>query len=162
MQQFTLKLDPWATSSLLHKAIRRGEAELAQAAATSFYRYRGQAIWRRLLNIAFEDVGIADPDLVAEIAWLATNKRARSAIGDDSTIIQDFVAKLAACPKDRSTDYLICATLKLDEGRAHQAELSGRSTNELITIAADTHQSLIRRSAACLREIGRASGRERV
>ena len=113
MQQFTLKLDPWATSSLLHKAIRRGEAELAQAAATSFYRYRGQAIWRRLLNIAFEDVGIADPDLVAEIAWLATNKRARSAIGDDSTIIQDFVAKLAACPKDRSTDYLICATLKL-------------------------------------------------
>lgn len=150
MQNITLKLDPWATSSLLQKAIRRGETELAQSAATSLYRYRGQAIWRRLINIIFEDVGIANPDLVAEVVWLATDKRARSTIGDDPDLVQDFVARLAASPKDRSTDYLICATLKLDEGRAQQAELCCKSIDEMIAIAADAEQPLIRRSAAAL------------
>lgn len=149
MQTITLKLDPWATSSLLQKAIRRGETELAQNAAASLYRYRGPAIWRRLINIAFEDVGIGNPDLVAEVVWLATNKRARSAIGDDADLILDLVAKLAASPKDRSTDYLFCATVKADAGRA-QANLSGEPVYELIAIAADIDEPIIRRSAAAL------------
>ena len=150
MRNITLKLDPWATSSLLQKAIRRGEIELAQWAAAGFYQYRGQGIWRRLLNIAFEDIGIADPELLLELASVATDKQLRSILGADLDLIGDFTRRMAEAPKDRSTDYLICATIKLDEGRAQQIDLSHKPIDELITIAADTEQPLIRRSAAAL------------
>lgn len=53
-------IDAWTASSLLQKAIRRGETEYAQAAAINFHKLRGNAIWRRLTLIAYEDIGIGD------------------------------------------------------------------------------------------------------
>ncbi len=150
MQNITINLDPWATSSLLHKSIRRGEVELAQWAAASFYRYRGQGIWRRLLNIAFEDIGIADPDLVLEVARIATDKQLRAVLGADLDLIADLACRMAEAPKDRSTDYLICASIKLPCGQAEQRELAHKSVEELVVIAADNAQPLMRRAAASL------------
>ncbi len=65
-----LPLDPWTASSLLQKAIRRGDTDLAQWAASTLHRQRGASIWRRLVLIAFEDVGIGDLALV-EHRWEA-------------------------------------------------------------------------------------------
>jgi len=101
-----LKLDPWSASSLLQKAIRRGDTDLAQRAASLFYRYRGTAIFRRLLHIAIEDVGIANIALVSEIATLVTDKPLRDILGSDIELIHDTCGKLASSPKDRSADYL--------------------------------------------------------
>src|SRR3972149_7435199 len=56
--------DPWIANSLMQKAIRRGDVELAQRAALSFHALRGSAIWRRLMIIAFEDVGIGSCEAV--------------------------------------------------------------------------------------------------
>ena len=53
--------DPWLISSLLQKSIRRGETDIARRAALTLSKHRGAAIWRRLIVIAFEDIGIA-PD----------------------------------------------------------------------------------------------------
>jgi hypothetical protein len=50
--------DPWVISSLLQKSIRRGETDTAQRSARTFYQLKGSAIWRRLMVIAFEDIGI--------------------------------------------------------------------------------------------------------
>lgn len=150
MPKTTLKLDPWAASSLLHKAIRRGEVELAQRAAASLIQYRGQAIWRRLTNIGFEDIGIADPDLVLELSRLANDKQLRAVLGADFDLIADLTRRMAEAPKDRSTDYLICATLKLDRGRAEQSELANKPVDEQVDVAADVGQPLIRRAAASL------------
>jgi hypothetical protein len=145
-----LKLDPWATSSLLQKAIRRGEIALAQHAAQELYRYRGKAIWRRLINIAFEDVGIADPALVAEVTFLASNEKARSILGQEQALIDDLCRRLADAPKDRSADYLFCSALKSGRGRAEQRRLATHTTAELIAIAADGAQPLLTRAAAGL------------
>lgn len=150
MQNITINLDPWATSSLLHKAIRRGEVELAQWAAAAFYRYRGQGIWRRLLNIAFEDIGIADPLLVLEVARIATDKQLRAVLGADLDLIADLACRMAETPKDRSTDYLICATIKLPCGQAEQHKLAQKPADELVDVAADNAQPLMRRAAASL------------
>ena len=150
MQNITINLDPWATSSLLHKAIRRGEVELAQWAAAAFCRYRGQGIWRRLLNIAFEDIGVADPDLVLEVARIATDKQLRAVLGADLNLIADLTRKMAVAPKDRSTDYLICSTIKLPCGQAEQRELAKKPVDELVDVAADNAQPLMRRAAASL------------
>lgn len=148
--KLTLKLDPWAASSLLQKAIRRGEAELAQHAARTLYRQRGNAIWRRLIGIAFEDVGIAEPELVSELTSLATDKTLRTVLGDDTGLMLDLVSRLAAAPKDRSADYLFCAALKLSEGRREHERLSSIAFDELIAIAADPSQPLMRRAVATL------------
>lgn len=102
-----LKLDPWAASSLLQKAIRRGDCDLAKQAALLFYRYRGAAIWRRLFHIAVEDVGIANIALVSNAASIATDKPLRNILGSDTELIQDICDQLASSPKDRSADYLI-------------------------------------------------------
>jgi len=66
-----LRLDPYATSSLLQKAIRRGEGDLAERAAIRLYRLRGKGIWRRLLVIAFEDVGIGSVESLVKTATMA-------------------------------------------------------------------------------------------
>jgi replication-associated recombination protein RarA len=49
-------------SSLLQKSIRRSEAEIARRAAFTFFHLKGAAVWRRLMVIAFEDVGIGSVD----------------------------------------------------------------------------------------------------
>lgn len=146
----TLKLDPWATSSLLQKAIRRSEVELALHAARELYRYRGKAVFRRLLNVAFEDVGIANPELVAEVTFLTFDKQARAMIGSDLELILDLAKRLALSPKDRSTDYLVCSAIKSAEGKAKQAHMHGKATSELIGIIVDPQQPLLRRACAAL------------
>src|SRR5690349_12424897 len=54
--------DRWVVSSLLQKSIRRGETQIAQDAAFTLVKLNGAAIWRRLMVIAFEDVGIGSVD----------------------------------------------------------------------------------------------------
>ena len=57
--------DPWVVSSLFHKSVRRGETEIAQRAALTFFKLKGSAIWRRFLVIAFEDVGIGSTEVLS-------------------------------------------------------------------------------------------------
>lgn len=145
-----LKLDPWAASSLLQKAIRRGEAELAKHAARTFYRQRGNAIWRRLVTIAFEDVGIGDLKLLSDLTYLATDKNLRAMVGADIDVILDLCQRLADAPKDRGTDYLFCAATKLDAGLRERALLTSLVHSDRMAIAADPAQPLIRRAVATL------------
>lgn len=143
-------LDPWATSSLLQKAIRRGEVDLACHAARELHRYRGKGVFRRLLNVVFEDVGIADPGLVAETAFVALNPSVRETLGSDWAIIEDLTRRLAGAPKDRSTDYLVCTAIKSAEGLAEQTRLEGRHSIELIEIASHPETNLLTRAAAVI------------
>ena len=114
-----LRLDPYMASSLLQKAIRRGETDLARYAATVLHRYRGAAIWNRLMTIAVEDIGIADLDLLLEVARLGTDKALRSVLASDGELIQDLTARLASSPKDRCADYLHSAAVwKMSTDRA--------------------------------------------
>jgi MgsA AAA+ ATPase C terminal len=144
------KLDPWTASSLLQKAIRRGDAEFAKHAARTLYRQRGKGVWRRLMVIAFEDVGIAEPALVSELVVLASDQAMRAVLGDDIDLILDLSARLATAPKDRSADYLFCAGLKLPESHREQASFSTLNVAERVEIAADPDQPLLRRTIATL------------
>ncbi len=61
-----LRCDRWIASSLLQKSIRRGEVELARRAASTLHAFDRNAIWRRLIVIACEDVGVGDIDALLE------------------------------------------------------------------------------------------------
>jgi hypothetical protein len=148
--QAQLSLDPWSASSLLQKAIRRGEAELARQAARTLYRYRGQAVFRRLCMIAVEDIGIADVSLLQEIARIGSDKALRAVLASDAEIIDDLCSRMAAATKDRSADYLYCAATKLEPAKLEAEVLKSRRTDALIEIAADEALPLIRRANAAM------------
>ena len=60
-----LKCDRWIASSLLQKSIRRSDTQLALRAAFRLSDFDRSYAWRRLLIIAFEDVGAAEPDALS-------------------------------------------------------------------------------------------------
>jgi MgsA AAA+ ATPase C terminal len=104
-----LSIDPWVASSLLQKAMRRGNIDLAERAAFTLSRYRGQGIWRRLIVIAFEDVGVGSVDTLLQITRACMSAEWRLAAGGDELSLRILVRLLAAAPKDRSSDHLICS-----------------------------------------------------
>jgi hypothetical protein len=145
-----LKLDPWAASSLLQKAIRRGEVDLAKSAASLLHRYRGVAVWRRLIIIAVEDIGIADLDLVGEVVQLATNKEVRAVLASDADLLSDVCSRLAAAPKDRSADYLMSAATLSPAALRERRRMLHLETGELLDTAANAALPLIERAVAAL------------
>jgi hypothetical protein len=98
--------DPWVVSSLLQKSIRRGEVEIAQRAALTLFKLRGSAIWRRLMVIAFEDVGIGGVDAVTMTVAAGSDAAYRRACGGDLRVAIHLAGVLAQAPKDRSADHL--------------------------------------------------------
>jgi hypothetical protein len=98
--------DPWIVSSLLQKSIRRGEKEFAERAAITFFGLKGAAVWRRLMVIAFEDVGIGSVDALTTTVAAAGDSAWRKNHGGDLRLAAYLAALLADAPKDRSADYL--------------------------------------------------------
>lgn len=141
-------LDPWIAASLMQKAIRRGQPELAARGAAAYYRMRGSMIWRRLIIIAFEDIGIADPDVVAHVTRLCVDREARSAIGSDPEIIDRLTRNMAKAAKDRSADYLLSAIKYHPDWEVHRARVAPLSVRERIRIAVDDTAPLATRAVA--------------
>jgi hypothetical protein len=101
--------DPWVISSLLQKSIRRGETEIAQRAALALVQVKGAAIWRRLMVIVFEDIGIGSLDAVTKTVAAASDSTWRNAQGGNTRLAVTLAGILAEAPKDRSADYLVGA-----------------------------------------------------
>jgi hypothetical protein len=102
--------EPWVISSLLQKSIRRSETDIAQRTALSFYKLKGAAIWRRLMVIAFEDVGIGSIDALTLTVAVAGDSTWRKDHGGDLRLAVQLASVLAEAPKDRSADYLCDAS----------------------------------------------------
>jgi hypothetical protein len=101
--------DPWIISSLLQKSIRRSETKIAQRAALTLFKLKGSAIWRRLMVIAFEDIGIGSVDALTMIVAAADDSVWRKNHGGDLTLAVHLARVLSEAPKDRSADYLVGA-----------------------------------------------------
>lgn len=115
-----LDCDHWLASSILQKAIRRCDADLAARAALTLFAARGATIWRRFMVIAFEDVGAGCIEAVGDAVAIGTDKDARTAAGSDEQVAVWLARRLAHAPKDRSADYLICSArnhVSLDQAR---------------------------------------------
>jgi hypothetical protein len=105
-QSKPIAADPWVISSLLQKSIRRGETEIAQRAVVTFFHLKGAAVWRRLMVIAFEDIGIGSVDALTKTVAAAGDSAWRKSHGGDVRLAVYLAGLLAEAPKDRSADYL--------------------------------------------------------
>jgi replication-associated recombination protein RarA len=105
--------------SALQKTIRRGDRDSALFWATELYlsQYEAHA-WRRLLVIASEDVGLADPMIFVQIRLLYDTWTERKKEGDAKLYFTDAVLRLVNAVKSRITDN---ATIVFFEGeRPHR------------------------------------------
>ncbi len=100
-------MSKWMAVSGLHKSIRRGRVEKALQMADLLLRMDPAHFWRRLPVIALEDVGHADPWLIARIGWASGQNLAKDELGDRELALR-FVDRMASGTKDRTSCDLTC------------------------------------------------------
>ena len=143
-----LHCNQWIASSALQKAIRRGEIAVAERAAFALHREDSPAAWRRLIAIAFEDLGPAAVDVVVETVAVATTPDWRAVRGQEA-VLASIVCRLAAAPKDRSADYLMWAAAEHPDQRETRAVCGRASVTECLSMITDLARSLPDRAVAC-------------
>jgi hypothetical protein len=142
-----LQCDRWIASSFLQKSIRRCEVKLAYRAAARLHELDRVGLWRRLIGIAFEDVGAGDIETLVDTVAAATSAEWRRNLGD-ACVLDFIVCRLSEAPKDRSADYLMWAASE-HESLGHACDLFGRAPiSERLRIVADTSLPLTTRAVA--------------
>ena len=142
-----LSCDRWIASSLLQKSIRRGDSEIAYRAACRYQELDGSGIWRRLIIIAFEDVGGGDIGALIDTVFAIACTEWRRACGEAS-VLKFIVRRLAEAPKDRSGDYLICAAHDHPCFSEMRDACRKASLVERLQLLADFSQPLAKRAVA--------------
>jgi replication-associated recombination protein RarA len=141
-----LKADKWVANSLLQKSVRRGEVEIAERAALTFLEQGGSAIWRRLLIIAFEDLGAASYKVVAKTVAGSTDAGWRKRCGGNAKVATNLARILAEAPKSRSAEHLITSSDQHPSFEQERRLVSASSTADNIDIVADKSKSLSHRA----------------
>ncbi len=92
----------WKYSSGLQKSIRRGYVEDSIKFALTYHAIDPVSFWKRLVIIAFEDIGVGDVWAVAMTLAVARSSVWRKRAGGDLIVIQYIVKRLAESVKDRT------------------------------------------------------------
>jgi hypothetical protein len=153
--------DKWIASSLMQKAIRRGDVDAARRAAATLYEQDRRSLWRRLMVIAFEDVGAGSTDAVIQTAAASTAPGWRATAGGDLTVALYLCGVLAEAPKDRSTDYLISAAKVHPDLEAVRERCGSQALSTLIELAANSEVHLAERATAVWYASGIDTGSEK-
>lgn len=143
-----ISADRWIVNSLLQKAIRRSEIRVAESAALAFLQYGGSAIWRRFMIIAFEDVGVASPDVVAMTVAASCDAQWRRQVGSDEVVAIDLARMLSNAPKNRSAEHLITTIKNHPSFETERLEAFRRSVLDNLEVVGQNSTTLLHRAAA--------------
>lgn len=102
-----LQISPWLAMSVLQKAIRRGEEQVALRAAARLLQISPPRLWRRCAAIAFEDVGVADLETISLVVAAVRSKSDRSKLGGEWRVASSIVSRMVKAQKCRSADDLL-------------------------------------------------------
>ena len=120
---------------------------MAQRAAVTFGELDPDGLWRRLISIAYEDVGAADIEALIETVAVATSQAWRSKHGHAQA--RAFaVRRLADAPKDRSADLLMLAVRYHDSLRHMRETCSKMTIEERLRLVANPSAALEERAVA--------------
>ena len=99
-----LRVSPWIAMSALQKAVRRGNEHLAYRAAATLLEAAPERLWRCCGAIAFEDMGIADLEILSLVTASLAGKRFRSELGGECQVASFIVSRMVAAKKCRAAD----------------------------------------------------------
>lgn len=153
-KQLDRGVSPWLAASLLQKSIRRGEAQWALAAADHMLRIDPDRLWRRLLIIAFEDVGIANLSLVARMTAAAQFRRTYERRGMAVAIVRLMAVELATSPKCRASDDLYTVLDGSPETSRFMQDRLDWPLPDLIGLAMDNEARIEERGSALWLALG--------
>lgn len=127
-----LGISPWLAMSLLQKAIRRGNEPFALQAAATLLQSSPSRFWRRLCIIAYEDIGLADFDLVALVTAAVGSKRWRAAVGGEWAVASYLIRQLTFAVGCRAADDLAVVCGWDPELEQERLKLTFQPTSTLI------------------------------
>jgi len=135
----------WRVVSALQKCIRRGDADFARRCGSALMSGgEGDKLWHRLGVIAIEDIGLANPYLVAMVMLLSTRKGLRAQIGP-RVVAFWAIDQLCKTAKSRDLTDLAVNILIGDP----EDEISNVATiPKPLDIFADESQTIMQRSVA--------------
>jgi hypothetical protein len=140
--------DPWVATSALQKAIRRGDHDVAFRATRLLIGIDPRRLWRRLVVIALEDVGVGDIDLAVEVLAVSGRSSWREANGGDLNVTLEYVRRLCSAPKSRDAcDLLVIADLHPAYQR-HRETFFDLFQTELAAIVVDQAKGIVERTIA--------------
>ena len=140
--------DKWVAHSVMHKAIRRSDPALACSAGMALLKIDRTGLWRRLLTISFEDVGIGDEAAAITCAAAADDPAWRAKVGGDARVVATLCRMLAEAAKDRSSDNLICAARTHPSLEQYREMAGGRPLADRLRLVEDTTLPLPARAIA--------------
>lgn len=117
----------WVASSLLQKAIRRGDLYAARQARRFLLEAKREHLLRRLNTIAAEDIGMADIETVAITAACLARAKTRRDLGGDGAVTDYLIRRMVDARKSRAADDLLMSLERLpdlDEDRTRFAAMS--------------------------------------
>jgi hypothetical protein len=139
--------DGWITRSVLQKAIRRGEIDLAGRAARTLWHTAPDAAWKRMLGISYEDVGVGNLDAVLATTAAASSKW-RKSLGTDEVVAVAVARMLAAAVKDRGAEGLACAAANHPSLGSYRHLLTTLAIPHVLGMVLDTTLPLVERATA--------------
>ena len=149
-----LPCDRWVAMSALQKAIRRGQVETAKRAVrTLLVTGKVEAVWKRLMIIGFEDIGLGSIDALLMVCALASEKIIRAEYESELAALDAVVVALCKAPKDRSAD-LLYSIAQFDPALSgFRSMLDGNSDAERLHLLAQRSLSLYERAALVLHTV---------
>lgn len=140
--------DPWVAVSALQKSIRRGHEPIAMAATSFLITGHADRLWRRLVVIALEDVGIGDLDAVREVLLASTRKSWRAEQGGDWVVASRLVQRLCIANKSRDACELLVAADLHPRWVSQRTAFLDLTEHQLSDIVADRARHLVERTLA--------------
>jgi hypothetical protein len=144
-------VDAALLASIFQKAIRRGALSLARRAGHQLFTKDRQKLWRRLMTVALEDIGIGDPDIAVQTIAISTLQEARRLLGGDVRALEIALRLACSATKDRSGDHLV--SLARDRALCPD-DLKSASVNVKLAVLASSSLSWRQRLAAAMLVFG--------
>lgn len=127
--QFTS--NEWVASSLLQKAIRRGNLHAARQAGRFLLEVKREHLFRRLNAIAAEDIGLADISTVAITASCLASAKVRRDLGGEAVVTDYLICRMTDSRKSRAADELLMTIERLPSLGEDRANFFGLSDDRL-------------------------------
>jgi hypothetical protein len=137
-----LRVSQWVAMSAVQKAIRRGDVDLALRAAATLLKADPARLWRRLVGIAFEDIGMGSVETIRLVITATSGKAVRQQFGGEWAVASLLVERMCAAPSCRASDDLFLTLAFHHELEALRDDLAGEDLSE--------HLSRVRERGALL------------